>query len=74
VLAFLTLHHCKTPLSGVYTWADGSKYEGEWRSGVKHGIHCTETILVLFKCIVYYGAAAAEIRRHARELCSFSNV
>ena len=26
--------------TGVYTWADGSKYEGEWKGGVKHGT-CT---------------------------------
>jgi hypothetical protein len=23
----------------VYSWADGSKYEGEWKDGVKHGTH-----------------------------------
>ena len=25
--------------TGVYSWADGSKYEGEWKDGVKHGTH-----------------------------------
>ena len=24
-------------LAGVYTWSDASKYEGEWKDGVKHG-------------------------------------
>jgi hypothetical protein len=24
-------------LTGTYYWKDGSKYEGEWRHGKKHG-------------------------------------
>jgi len=29
---------CVCVFKGVYKLADGSKYEGEWQAGVKHGV------------------------------------
>ena len=44
--------------AGVYTWADGSRYEGEWEDGVKHGKKC-----VGFAMRTYVEASAGQCRR-----------
>ena len=74
---------CKTPISGVYTWADGSKYEGEWRSGVKHGIHaqkpfwCYLSVLFIMEPLpqkfVDTREGCARLVK-CKGLCSLSNV